>query len=339
MPSLKKLLVTGGAGFIGSEFCAQRIADGNEVVVLDALTYAGSKENLEWIDDPDNNLEFITGNICDTDLIIRLLKEHNIDAVVNFAAETHVDNSINLSAPFINTNINGTYSMLEACRSYWNALKGRKKQDFRYVQISTDEVYGSLGEVGKFSEESNITPNSPYSASKAAGDHLVRAWYVTYGLPTIITNCSNNYGPRQYREKLIPTIIRHALAGEPLPIYGDGKNIRDWIHVGDHSRGIYLALSKGIPGETYCFGGNAEMENIEIVKLICKILDELKPLKSGSYSELISYVEDRPGHDRRYAIDDTKAIKKLGFKRLFDFEKGIEETVKWYLDNKSRLEA
>jgi len=333
----KKLFVTGGAGFIGSAFVGQRINAGDEVIVYDSLTYAGHRENLEWIDNSEKRLKLVIGDICDTRKVIKLIKKNNVDAVINFAAESHVDNSINESAIFIETNIKGTHSLLEASREYWNGLSDKK--NFRFIQISTDEVYGSLGPKGKFSETSIMQPNSPYSASKAAGDHLARAWHHTYGLPVIVTNCSNNYGPRQHPEKLIPNMITCALAGKNLPVYGDGKNIRDWIQAEDHCRGLYLALTKGKPGQTYCFGGNAERNNIETVTTICKILDDLKPRKNGrSYEDLISFVKDRPGHDRRYAINDAKARKELGFKRKYKFEDGLFATVKWYLENQQWCE-
>ncbi len=265
------LLVTGGAGFIGSCFVAQCVARGCNVTVLDALTYAGHRENV------DKRATFVKGDIADRALVLKLLREHHIGWVVNFAAESHVDNSIAGPKPFIDTNITGTFQLLEASREYWNG-----KKDFRFLQISTDEVYGSLGPTGKFSETSPLKPNSPYSASKAAGDHLARAWHETYGMPTITTHCTNNYGPRQHPEKLIPNMIRCALAGEKLPVYGDGKNVRDWIHVEDHCNGVWLALEKSKPGETYDFGGDAEVENIALVKTICALLDSKRPKKSGS---------------------------------------------------------
>jgi len=340
MAKNRRLFVTGAAGFIGSTFAAQRIAAGDEVIVLDALTYAGHRENLDWIEDKDENLELIVGNICDNGFVKRLIAEYEVDAVINFAAESHVDNSITGPGVFIETNVNGTYSMLEASRSYWETLDGKKKEDFRYIQISTDEVYGSLGETGKFSEETPYAPNSPYSSSKAAGDHLARAWFETYGLPTIVTNCTNNYGPRQHPEKLIPRMITCALSGENLPIYGDGKNVRDWIHVEDHCNGVYLALEKGKPGQTYCFGGDAEKNNIEVVDTLCDALDKKQPKADGnSYKEQKTFVEDRKGHDFRYAIDDNKAQKELGFTRQYKFETGIEKTIDWYLENSDWCEA
>ncbi|MDE3016467.1 MAG: dTDP-glucose 4,6-dehydratase [Pseudomonadota bacterium] len=316
---MKNFLVTGGAGFIGSCFVAQAAARGHHAVVLDKLTYAGRRENV------DKRAAFIQGDIADRALVLKLLREHAIEAIVNFAAESHVDNSIAGPSPFIETNVTGTFQLLEATREYWDG-----KKEFRFMQISTDEVYGSLKRTGKFSEASPLRPNSPYSASKAAGDHLARAWHETYGLPAIVTHCTNNYGPRQHPEKLIPNMIRCALAGKPLPVYGDGKNVRDWIHVEDHCNGIWLALEKGNPGEVYDFSGDAETENILLVKNICALLDKKRPRK-GSYSEQITFVADRPGHDRRYAIDDAKAQRELGFKCNYTLDKGLETTVEWYL--------
>ncbi|MCI5050540.1 MAG: dTDP-glucose 4,6-dehydratase [Rickettsiales bacterium] len=331
------LLVTGGAGFIGSTFVGQCVARGQKVIVLDKLTYAGHPENLSWVEG-EGSYELIEGDICDGPLISELLAKHNVDALVHFAAESHVDNSIASPSEFIQTNINGSYTLLEAARQYWNGLSGDKKDQFRFVQISTDEVYGSLGKTGKFSEETSMKPNSPYSASKAAGDHLARAWFHTYGLPTIVTNCTNNYGPRQHPEKLIPLMTTFGLSGRNLPVYGDGTNIRDWIHVEDHCSGVYLALTKGTPGETYCFGGDAERNNLDVVKTICATLQELVPTDAG-YEHLITFVEDRAGHDWRYAIDDSKAESTLGFTRKYQFESGLRATIQWYLDNKQWCEA
>lgn len=328
-----RLLVTGGAGFIGSCFVHQALSAGDEVLVLDALTYAGHRANLEQVPNPQN-LTLQIGNICDGGLVARLLKEYAPDALVHFAAESHVDNSITSPAAFVQTNVVGTYTLLEAARGYWDGLKGKPKKAFRFIQISTDEVYGSLGKTGAFKESSKYNPHSPYSATKAAGDHLARAWHDTYGMPTIVTNCSNNYGPRQYPEKLIPHMILCALQGHKLPIYGDGKNIRDWIHVEDHCRGIRLALEKGRPGHTYAFGGHAERTNLQVVTALCEILDTLQPRPDGGlYKEQMQFVADRPGHDMRYAIDDHKACKKLGFSHHRNFEQGLRETVQWYLSN------
>lgn len=328
----RTLLVTGGAGFIGSCFVAQCVARGLSVIVLDKMTYAAHSSNLEWI---DSGWTLIKGDIADTTLVGRLLREHTISRVVNFAAESHVDNSISGPKPFIDTNITGTFLLLEACRDYWQALDVDGKAAFRFLQVSTDEVYGSLGATGKFSETSPYQPNSPYSASKAAADHLARAWYHTYGLPVITTHCTNNYGPRQHPEKLIPHMISCALSGKKLPVYGDGKNVRDWIHVEDHCAGVALALEKGKFGETYDLGGDEEAENITLVKTICSLLDRKRPKKTGSYADQISFVTDRPGHDRRYAIDSRKAERELGFTRRYTLAKGLEATVEWYLANEA----
>lgn len=329
------ILVAGGAGFIGSCFVAKCVERGWNVVVLDALTYAGHNANLEWIKPSANGgkWQLVVGDIGDAALVGKLLREHNIGRVVNFAAESHVDNSIEGPLPFITTNITGTFHMLEACRAYMGTLADAHKAFFRLLQISTDEVYGSLGATGKFNEESPIKPNSPYSASKAAADLLARAWHETYGLPVIVTHCTNNYGPRQFPEKLIPHMIHCALAGKALPVYGDGKNVRDWIHVEDHCEGVLLALEKGKPGQSYDFGGDAEVENIALVTRLCEILDQKRPKNSGSYKDQISYVTDRPGHDRRYAIDDSKSQFQLGFVRRYRFAGGLESTIDWYLAN------
>ena len=327
----KTLLVTGGCGFIGSTFVRQRIARGDCVIILDALTYAGHEENLPGVQGP-GRFELVRGNICDAGLLRELFRRCSFDAVVNFAAESHVDRSISAPSAFIDTNIRGVFELLTA-----SAQRAEPKDSFRFVQISTDEVYGSLGPTGRFSETSPMEPNSPYSSSKAAGDHLVRAWHHTYGLPTITTNCSNNYGPRQYPEKLIPAMISCALSGQPLPVYGDGGNVRDWIHVEDHCEGISLALDIGKPGETYCFGGDAERNNLQVVRAICAELDKGAPRKDGRPHEAgIAFVADRLGHDRRYAIDDTRAQRDLGFVRQYaNFEQGLSQTVRWYLENQA----
>lgn len=329
------LLIAGGAGFIGSCFVAQAVSRGHHVIVLDALTYAGHRANLEWIQGK-GSWQLVEGNINNRALVSELLEAHAVTQVINFAAESHVDNSIASPGAFIDTNISGTFQLLEACRAYWLGLPEIKKNAFRYLQISTDEVYGSLGPTGKFTEASPIRPNSPYSASKAAGDHLVRAWHETYGLPALLTHCTNNYGPRQHPEKLIPHMIRCALAGKKLPVYGDGRNVRDWIHVEDHCNGIWLALERGRPGRAYDFGGGEEAENIALVNMICRLLDEKIPLpRRGkeflSYADQISFVTDRPGHDRRYAIDDSRAQHELGFTRRYTLAAGLEATVEWYL--------
>lgn len=329
----RKILVTGGAGFIGSNFTEMMVKLGHEVIVLDALTYAGHRESLQNIKG-QGRFELVEGNIGDFDLVLKLLKTHKIDALLNFAAESHVDRSITGPSAFIETNIVGTFHLLNAAFTYWQTLSESEKSLFRYLQVSTDEVYGSLGPTGKFSETTSYAPNSPYSASKASADMLVRSWFHTYGLPTVTTNCSNNYGPKQYPEKLIPTMITHALMNKPLPVYGDGGNVRDWIHVKDHCSGIFLALQKGKVGSTYCFGGDAERNNLDVVRTICKELDRIKPRSDGKPHESgIQFVADRLGHDRRYAIDDTLAQKELGFKREYRFEEGLGETVRWYLEN------
>jgi dTDP-glucose 4,6-dehydratase len=331
--SYPTLLMTGGAGFIGSCFVRQQVALGRKVIVLDAMTYAGHPESLEGITGP-GSFELIKGDICDAKLVPSLLKKYEVDAVLNFAAESHVDRSISGPADFIQTNIFGVFNLLQASVDYWNSLSGTKKEKFRYLQVSTDEVYGSLGPTGYFSETTAYAPNSPYSSSKASGDLLTRAWHHTYGLPTITTNCSNNYGPRQFPEKLIPLMITHALEGKPLPVYGDGGNIRDWIHVEDHCRGVWLALEKGIPGQTYCFGGRAEKNNLDVVNAICNELDHIKPRADKKpHKTAIQFVKDRLGHDRRYAIDDTLAQNELGFTREYNFEKGLKATIHWYLEN------
>ena len=335
---MKKFLVTGGAGFIGSTFVAQRVEAGDQVLVLDALTYAGHRENIDWLlPKHKDRLELVTGNITDGALVSKLYERFQPDTVVNFAAESHVDNSIASPSEFIETNIIGAYTMIEAARQYW----GGKRDNFRFVQVSTDEVYGSLEDHGKFTETTSYQPNSPYSASKAAGDLIARAWFHTYSFPIIVTNCSNNYGPRQYPEKLIPLMIAQALAGKPLPVYGDGKNIRDWIHVEDHGSGVYLAATKGVPGETYVFGGHSERKNIDVVKALCTVLDSIRPrADKKSYTEQIAFVKDRLGHDRRYAIDDSKAQYQLGYTRKYkNFEEGLKATVEWYLSNTAWAEA
>ncbi len=328
-------LVTGGAGFIGGNFVLEAVGKGIRVINLDALTYAGNLDTLASLDgNPDH--VFVQGDIGDRALVSRLLAEHQPDAVVNFAAESHVDRSIDGPGAFIQTNVVGTLGLLEAVRDYWRGLQDDKRDAFRFLHVSTDEVYGSLGETGKFTEATPFAPNSPYSASKAASDHLVRAFHHTYGLPVLTTNCSNNYGPYHFPEKLIPLIIARALAGEPLPVYGDGKNVRDWLYVSDHCAAIRTVLEKGRPGETYNVGGDAERQNIEVVQTICKLLDERRPREDGmARVSQITYVADRPGHDRRYAIDASKLQTELGWRPQYTFEKGIARTVDWYLDNQA----
>ncbi|MGV3590528.1 MAG: dTDP-glucose 4,6-dehydratase [Gammaproteobacteria bacterium] len=328
------ILVTGGAGFIGANFILDWLAAGGEPVLnLDKLTYAGNLENLAALKD-DKRHTFVKGDIGATVFVDRLLMTHRPRAVINFAAESHVDRSIHGPEDFITTNILGTFRLLESVRGYWNTLNDVDKASFRFLHVSTDEVYGSL-EPGDpaFAETKAFEPNSPYSASKAASDHLVRAWHHTYGLPVLTTNCSNNYGPYQFPEKLIPLMIHNALNGKPLPIYGDGMNVRDWLYVGDHCMAIRRVLDAGKPGETYNIGGWNEKPNIEIVKTICALLDEMQPLPSGKYEQLITYVKDRPGHDRRYAIDARKIEKELGWKPMETFDTGIRKTVEWYLAN------
>ena len=326
-------LVTGGAGFIGGNFVLGAVRDGIKIVNLDALTYAGNLDTLASLDGDAGHV-FVEGDIGDRELVARLLAEHQPDAVINFAAESHVDRSIDGPAAFVQTNVVGTLALLEASRDYWRSLEGAKKEVFRFLHVSTDEVYGSLGETGLFTEETPYAPNSPYSASKAASDHLVRAFHHTYGLPVLTTNCSNNYGPYQFPEKLIPLVIAKALAGEPLPVYGDGRNVRDWLYVGDHCTAIRRVLEAGRVGETYNVGGDAERQNIDVVKTICALLDARQPLADGRPREsLITYVTDRPGHDRRYAIDAGKLKSELGWAPQHSFEQGIADTVDWYLDN------
>ena len=335
---MHSVLVTGGAGFIGSSFVELLLSEGCRVVVLDSLTYAGHAENLDAL---RKRFEFVKGDIRDRDLLTQLFKQYQFRSVVNFAAESHVDRSIENAADFVETNVIGVFSLLDSSRRYWETLSAAEKSAFRFVQISTDEVFGSLGDSDAFSELTPYAPNSPYSASKASGDHLARAWFHTYGLPVIVTNCSNNYGPRQFPEKLIPHMIDCALAGGKLPVYGKGLNVRDWIHVSDHCRGVWLALTKGRPGEHYCFGGRSERKNLDVVNAICKELDQISPRKDGrSYLEQISFVEDRKGHDWRYAIDDAKAERELGFHRTYSsFEEGLKQTVRWYLDNRPWRDA
>jgi dTDP-glucose 4,6-dehydratase len=329
----KNYLITGAAGFIGSHFAIKICNLGHKAIVLDSLTYAANIENLNEIQNSPN-FKFIKGNICDAELVSKILREEKIDFLVNFAAESHVDNSIKAPETFIQTNIVGTFNLLNCSLNYWKNLEAEKKSAFRFLHVSTDEVYGSLEKDDpKFNEENPYRPNSPYSASKASSDHLVRAWFETYGLPAIITNCSNNFGPHQHFEKLIPTIISSALTGKNIPIYGTGENIRDWIFVKDHAEGLHLALTKGNAGETYCFGGDAERTNLEIVHKICEILDALKPKSDGnSYSNQITFVTDRLGHDKRYAIDNSKVERELGYKVSKDFEERLQETVVWFMN-------
>jgi dTDP-glucose 4,6-dehydratase len=329
------ILVTGGAGFIGANFVLDWLADGGEPVVnLDALTYAGNLQNLESAA-ADGRHRFVHGDIRDRDLVERLLAEHAVRAIVHFAAESHVDRSIHGPEDFVSTNVVGTFRLLEAARAHWAALPAGERDAFRFVHVSTDEVYGSLGpDDPAFSETHRYQPNSPYSATKAASDHLVRGYHHTYGLPVVTTNCSNNYGPFQFPEKLIPLVIHNALAGKPLPIYGDGRQVRDWLYVGDHCAAIRRVLEAGRPGEVYNIGGSSEMANIDVVHVLCGILDELRPRSDGrSYREQIAFVKDRPGHDRRYAIDARKITGELGWRPAETFASGMRRTVQWYLDH------
>ena len=334
--SEKTLLITGGAGFIGSNFVPYFVKKYSDyrIINLDKLTYAGNLANLKEVESSANYL-FIEGDICDAKLVNDLFEKYDIKGVVHFAAESHVDNSISGPLPFIKTNIEGTFVLIEAARKHWmSAPQTFKKgyEDCRFHHISTDEVYGTLGETGLFEETTAYAPNSPYSASKASSDFIVRSYYHTYGLNVTTSNCSNNYGPKQHPEKLIPTIIRKALAGEAMPIYGDGKNVRDWLFVLDHCKAIDLVYHKGKNGETYNVGGRNERNNIEIANKICEILDKEQALANGkSYKDLISFVKDRPGHDRRYAIDASKIEKELGWKADENFDTGIVKTIKWYL--------
>ncbi len=334
--SMKTLFVTGGAGFIGGNFVLDLLARGGYCIVnLDKLTYAGNPDTLSSVQ-AHADYRFVHGDIGDAELVTRLLVEHQPDAVVNFAAESHVDRSIDGPAEFVQTNVVGTLSLLESTLKFWRTLDEKKRSEFRFLHVSTDEVYGSLGAEGRFTETTAYAPNSPYSASKAASDHLVRAFHHTYGLPTLTTNCSNNYGPFQFPEKLIPLMIQKALTAQSLPVYGDGLNVRDWMFVVDHCRAILRVLEAGRIGEVYNVGGDAERENIHVVKTICALLDERRPLADGKKREaLITYVKDRPGHDRRYAIDASKIKRELDWSQNETFESGIARTVDWYLANQT----
>ena len=335
------ILVTGGCGFIGSAFVLGWLRDQDEPVLnLDLLTYAGHPGNLQGVAG-DPRYTFVRGDIGDKALVDRLLAEHKPRAVVNFAAESHVDRSISGPMAFVQTNVVGTLSLLQAVQAYWGALAPAEKADFRFLHVSTDEVFGTLApDAAAFSETHRYEPNSPYSASKAASDHFVRAWHHTFGLPTLTTNCSNNYGPRQFPEKLIPLVIHNALRGKPLPVYGDGQQIRDWLHVDDHCMALRAVLERGTPGESYNIGGRSEKTNLTVVHAICDSLDRVRPQEGGApHSQLITYVKDRPGHDRRYAIDDSKIAAKLGWQPQVGFEQGIASTVQWYLDNQAWVDS
>lgn len=331
---MKICVVTGGAGFIGSNFIRFILNQNNiSIINLDKLTYAGNVSSLKDIEE-SSKYRFLQQDICDQKLIEKILEQTQTDIIIHFAAESHVDRSIDGPAKFIETNINGTFSLLEAAKKYWRELDGEKKTKFRFLHISTDEVYGTLGETGYFTEETPYAPNSPYSASKASSDHLVRSYFHTYGLPTIITNCSNNYGPYQFPEKLIPLMILNALEGKTLPVYGTGQNVRDWLYVEDHCRALLTVLKKGVPGEKYNIGGHNEKTNLDIVHTLCDILDKKTPRSDGkSYREQITFVKDRPGHDLRYAIDASKIQRELGWVPQETFETGIVKTVDWYLKN------
>lgn len=335
----KRVIVTGGCGFIGSNLVRYLLRGGDydgSVINLDNLTYAGNVSSLADLES-DPRYTFVKGDIGDADLVESLFSEHQPDAVMHLAAESHVDRSIDGPAAFIETNVVGTYNLLDKARAYFVKLSEEEQRDFRFLHISTDEVYGSLGPEGLFEETTPYDPRSPYSASKASADHLVMAWYHTYGMPTLITNCSNNYGPYHFPEKLIPLIILNCLDNKPLPIYGKGDNVRDWLYVEDHAKALWLALTQGVPGETYNVGGNNERTNLQIVETICDILNELAPEKRGanlaSYRDLITFVKDRPGHDKRYAIDATKIKSELGWRPAENFDTGIRKTIEWYLNN------
>ena len=332
------ILVTGGAGFIGANFVLDWIAaTGEPVVNLDKLTYAGNLGSLASLAG-DARHAFVRGDIADRALVERLLAEHRPRAIVHFAAESHVDRSIHGPAAFVQTNVVGTFELLEAVRAYWQRLEGDARSTFRFLHVSTDEVYGSLGEEDPaFTEETPYAPNSPYSASKAASDHMVRAYHHTYGLPTLTTNCSNNYGPYQFPEKLIPLVISNALEAKPIPVYGDGRQVRDWLYVGDHCEAIRVVLERGRTGETYNIGGNSERRNLEVVHAICDALEAARP-RAGGYRSLIAFVKDRPGHDRRYAIDAAKIRSELGWTPRESFASGLAKTVRWYLDHAAWVE-
>ncbi len=330
---MKKIIVTGGAGFIGSALI-RYLVSGHlaKVLNLDKLTYAGNPESLQEVaGSPLYHFEKL--DICDAEGVSKLFAEFQPDALIHLAAESHVDRSIDDPLAFIRTNITGTAALLQCALAYWQTLSDSRKAAFRFQHVSTDEVYGSLGRDGYFTEQTPYDPKSPYSASKASSDHLVRAWHHTFGLPVLISNCSNNYGPYHFPEKLIPLVILNALEGKSLPIYGKGDNIRDWLYVEDHAKALWLIQQKGIPGETYNIGGHNERTNLEVVRTICRILDELRPKKSGSYEDQIDFVQDRPGHDLRYAIDPSKLRNTLGWVPETDFDSGIRKTVQWYLDN------
>jgi len=333
------ILVTGGAGFIGSNFVFEWMKTGGRIVNLDLLTYAGNPANLAALQ-TDPRHELVRGDICDADLIAALLRKHQPQAIVHFAAESHVDRSIVAPDAFVRTNVQGTFTLLEQAKGYWSGLDEEDRSRFRFLHVSTDEVYGSLKPTDPaFSETTAYAPNSPYAASKAGSDHLVRAYFHTFGLPTLTTNCSNNYGPFQFPEKLIPLMILNSLEGKPLPVYGDGQNVRDWLFVGDHCSAIRTVLERGRLGETYNIGGNSERANLDVVNIICAVLDELRPDAAiGPRDKLIKFVPDRPGHDRRYAIDASKIKRELGWQPTIKFEDGLRQTIEWYLENSNWVE-
>lgn len=330
-----KILVTGGAGFIGSALIRHIVTETDHSIInVDKLTYAADLRTLETVaNSPRYRFEQV--DVCDGAELTRVFREHCPDAVMHLAAESHVDRSIDAPAAFIETNVVGTYRLLESAQAYRRSLSPEAAQDFRFLHVSTDEVYGALGETGFFTEETAYDPRSPYSASKASSDHLANAWFHTFGLPVIVTHCGNNYGPYQFPEKLIPLMILKALAGQPLPVYGDGRNVRDWIHVEDHVRALYHVLNSGQPGLVYNIGGDSEKRNLEVVAAICRILGQLRPRPEGSYDALIKFVQDRPGHDYRYAIDTTRVQGDLDWQPYWDFENGLRHTVSWYLENES----
>jgi dTDP-glucose 4,6-dehydratase len=332
-----KILITGGAGFIGSAVVRRAIADGHEVVNLDVLTYSANLENVASVADSPN-YAFEQADICDAAAVRAIFERHRPDAVMHLAAESHNDRAIEGPIDFVRTNVLGTAVLLEAARAYWATLPDEQKAAFRFHHVSTDEVFGALGEDGEFTEETPYDPNSPYSASKAGADHLARAWNRTYGLPVVLTNCSNNYGPCQFPEKLIPTVITRALEGKSIPVYGDGRQVRDWLHVDDHADALLLVLRKGRLGETYCIGGDATKRNIEVVRLLCAYLDELAPANTP-HAEKIAFVTDRPGHDFRYAIDASKLERELGWTPRMPLEAGLKDTVSWYVDNADWIEG
>jgi dTDP-glucose 4,6-dehydratase len=339
------ILVTGGAGFIGSNFVLHWLRNESASIVnLDKLTYAGNPANLALVSDSNNKdrrHKFVQGDICDRELVAELLITYRPQAMVHFAAESHVDRSIHGPDDFIRTNVNGTFSLLEEARAYWSSLNDPEKASFRFLHVSTDEVYGSLAaEDNAFSETTRYAPNSPYSASKAASDHLVRAYHHTYGLPVLTTNCSNNYGPFQFPEKLIPLVILHAISGKPVPVYGDGQNVRDWVFVVDHCEAVRTVLARGRPGETYNIGGRNQLKNLDVVNTICAVLDELQPHgPTVPHQKLITFVKDRPGHDRRYAMDISKIESELGWRPKETFETGIRKTIEWYLENEAWIQS